>query len=147
MKKAITIFAAAVLFCALPFTGCDESDESNSVYYFSIYSTGNSFYGRIKIDDDPYRIIDTDLITKDFNYFVYEEDLDNATNVYIIATGYKVNDPLTPLVANATDSIYIELFENGNRIKEDIEELSTEEITITAELDWSYTENDSTTTE
>ena len=62
MKKIKVVLLTLVLFPLL-FIGCDgDGDNIESLYKFSVISTGNAFHGYYYIDGDEYKISSTDIV-------------------------------------------------------------------------------------
>ena len=147
MKRLMLIIPVFLVF--MLFAACDESDDSSDLYSFDIFSTGNSFVTRYKVDNDPYIILPSTYPTYDGSYYYHVEVyLDNPTSIAIRANGIEYSDNGTPGDTSddttATTSLHIEVFKDGYLIDEDYKTKSTEdEIIEEARVDINFNEDTS----
>ncbi len=137
--KASKALVLTFVILSLMFTACNDSEEADSIYKFTVRSTGNSFYGYYSVDEDENNIKSDDIVYDDEHYYFYEKDLNNPSHVDIYIDGYPEGS-----TGGATMTIHIRFIENGDCVKETkITKLADDDV-IAATLNWDYSEDSGT---
>jgi len=111
--KTIKAFILTLLMLLLPIFGCDDSDESSSLYNFKVLSLGEGFSGYYIVDGEEAIEFDNDALESGDVYYKYEKGLNNPTSVQIRADGV---DPISGSSDPYTTYLEIKIYQDKKEV-------------------------------
>ncbi len=111
--KTIKALVLTLVLLLLPIFGCDDSDESSSLYNFKVLSLGEGFSGYYIVDGDETIEFNNKALESGDVYYKFEKDLNNPTTVQIRADGI---DPVTGNTDPYTTYLEIKIYQDKKEV-------------------------------